>query len=144
MHQSICTVLAAVMLAWGSRLVAQDADSDWQLAGVRSAFCVQLLVDPASEALKDLPTGFRPAPASEAKDLHISLRSVVDSQREFASWSPSHLCFHAVDTIQTSTYALRNGNARRPQLIGYWTVTAIGPSGDARDVTLELFASSSR
>jgi hypothetical protein len=144
MHHSICTALAAVMLAGGSRLAAQDADTDWQLAGLRSAFCVQLLVDPASDVVKDLPAGFRPAPASESKDLHVSLRSVIEGQQEFGSWSPSHLCFHAVDTVRTSTYTLKGGNASRPQLFGYWTMAAIGPTGEPTDVTLELFASSNR
>ncbi|HUR94276.1 MAG TPA: hypothetical protein VMY76_06820 [Gemmatimonadales bacterium] len=144
MHRTISGALAVVVLAWSSPLVAQGDGSDWQLAGLRSVFCVQLLMDPASDVVKDLPAGFRPAPASESKDLHISLRSVIDGQPEYASWSPSHLCFHAVDTIQTSTYRLGNGNPRRPQLFGYWTVTAVSPSGEPRDVTLELFASSGR
>ena len=120
-----------------------DADSDWHLEGIRTAFCIQLLLDPASDAVRSLPSGVRPLPASQAKDLHPSLRDVVSSQSEFASWAPSRLCFHAVDTIRGEEFASQ-GKRDRPQLFGYWTVLTEGPGGQARDFLLDLYTTSGR
>lgn len=140
-------VAAAVSSPGTVPLVAQKADpadGTWQLEGLRSGFCVQLLLDPASEALKNLPEGFRPLPASQLTDLHRSLRSDVEGQPEFASWSPSRLCLHAIDTVRTGDFTLADRSGKHPQLFGMWTVAAADPSGSARDVVLQLFASSGR
>jgi hypothetical protein len=122
---------------------AREAQS-WRLAGLRSGFCVQLLLDPASEVLRELPTGYTPVAASQAGDLPRSLRDVVKEQPEFASWSPSRLCFHAVDTIRTSEYTLGDRSGRHPQLLAIWTVAAAGPDGAAHEVALDLFVNSQR
>jgi hypothetical protein len=149
MPSRVLLVLAAVaQLAWVARLAAQTAEPDWQLGGLRTGFCVELLLDPASDAvkdlLKDLPDGYRAVPASEAKHLPISLRGVVDGQPEFASWSPSRLCFHAVDTIRTGDIVVGDRSGRRPQLFAYWAVTAAAPGEPARDVVLNFYSSSDR
>lgn len=138
---SLLVALAAVPLQ------AQDRESDattWDLEGVRSAFCVQLLLDPASELLHDLPAGWRAVPASADSNLHISLRGVIEGQTEYAAWSPSRLCFTTVDTIRTKEFSLADKSGRRPQLFGYWTVLAAGPSGTPQHVALDLFANSDR
>jgi len=145
MRSTVILSLAAALAA--APLQAQDSGSDtttWELAGLRSAFCLQLLLDPASELLHDLPTGWHAVPASAAAGLHVSLRSVVEDQTEFASWSPSRLCFATVDTIRTRDFSLADRSGRHPQLFGFWTVLAAGPSGTPRDVALDLFANSDR
>lgn len=137
----------AAQIASSAPLAAQSGDSEargWRLAGLRSCFCVQLLLDPASEVLHELPTGYTLVAASQADNLHRSLRDVVEGQPEFASWSPSRLCFQAVDTIRTSEFTLGDRSGRHPQLLAVWTVTAAGPDGAARDVALQLFANSQR
>jgi hypothetical protein len=137
----------AARMVSSAPLAAQAGDREphgWRLGGLRSAFCVQLLLDPASEVLRDLPTGYRAVAASRAGDLHRSLRDVVKEQPEFASWTPSRLCFHAVDTIRTSELTLGDRSGRHPQLLAIWTVTAAGPDGAAHDVALDLFANSQR
>ena len=82
-------------------------------------------------------------PASQVKDLHTSLRDVIASQSEFASWAPSRLCFQAVDTIRTPELTVR-GKRDRPQLFGFWTVKAATAAGEAREVVLDLFTTSGR
>lgn len=138
---------AAVQVAVAGPLPAQQTEPEgkpWRLEGLRTVFCVQLLMDPASAPLKDLPPGYRPVPASAAADLHVSLRSVVDGQPEFASWSPSRLCFDAVDTVQTEEFTLADRSGRHPQLFATWTVLATGPGQPPGDVALELFSNSDR
>src|SRR5690349_19694394 len=145
MRSTVILSLAAALAA--APLQAQDSGSDattWELGGLRSAFCLQLLLDPASELLHDLPTGWHAVPASAAAGLHVSLRSVVEDQTEFASWSSSRLCFATVDTIRTKDFSLADRSGRHPQLFGFWTVLAAGPSGTPQDVALDLFANSDR
>jgi hypothetical protein len=148
MRPTLIMGLAAAVLAGATGpLRAQDAPPEavtWELSGLRSAFCVQLLLDPASEVLGDLPTGYHAVPASAAKDLHVSLRSVIDGQAEFAAWSPSRLCFTTADVVRTKEFSLTDKSGRRPQLIATWTVLASGPSGTPEDVALDLFANSDR
>ena len=138
---------AAAQVAVGGTLSAQSIepnDTTWRLGGLRIAFCVQFLMDPASDALKELPSGYRPVSASDAADLHLSLRGVVEGQPEFAAWSPAQLCFEAADTVQTNEFTLADGKRRRVQLFGSWTVLAAAPGGPPGDVALKLFASSDR
>ena len=134
---------ALAALVWAVPARAQDREPDWRLEGLRTGFCIQLLLDPASEALRDLPSGFRVVAASAAKDLHASLRDVIAGQAEFASWAPSQLCLQAVDTIRMGDYMVR-GKRERPQLFAFWTVRASTPAGDAQDVVLNLYTSSGR
>jgi hypothetical protein len=147
MRPTVILGLAAVLAAAASPLRAQDAPSDaitWELGGLRSAFCVQLLLDPTSELLGDLPSGFHAVPASAATNLHVSLRSVIEGQTEFAAWSPSRLCFTTADTVRTKDFSLTDRSGHRPQLFALWTVLAAGPSGTPQDVAIALFANSDR
>jgi hypothetical protein len=145
MHPAYFVGLAAVaQLAWTSPLAAQSAQPDWHLEGLRTGFCVQLLLDPASDALSDLPRGFRALPASEVKDLPLTLRGIVDGQPEFASWSPSRLCVQVVDSIRAGALVVGDRSGRRPKLFASWTVDAADSGGTAREVALDLFASDRR
>jgi hypothetical protein len=147
MRPTVILGLATALATAALPLRAQDAQSEattWELGGLRSAFCVQLMLDPASELLSDLPSGYHAVPASAAPNLHVSLRSVIDGQAEFAAWSPSRLCFTTVDAVRTKDFSLTDKSGRRPQLFALWTVLAAGPSGTPQDVAIELFANSDR
>jgi hypothetical protein len=145
MHPAYFVGLAAVArLAWAAPLAAQSAEPDWQMEGLRTGFCVQLLLDPASEALENLPKGFRPVPASEVKDLPPSLRGIVDGQPEFASWSPSRLCVHVVESIRAGALVVGDHSGSRFKLFASWTVEAAALNGGAREVALGLFTSDHR
>jgi hypothetical protein len=144
---SLLGLVTAALTSAAVPLVAQEGDKGpavWELGGLRSGFCVQLLLDPASEVLGAIPGGFRPLPASQVSDLPVSLKSVVEGQPEYGSWNPSRLCFQAVDTIRTSEFTLADKSGKRPQLLGMWTVAAADSGGTPRDVALELFATSGR
>lgn len=139
--------VAAALLTLAPPLLAQKAERDtnvWRLEGLRSGYCVQLLLASDSPILHDLPPGVRPVPASEVRDLHVSLKSVIQSQAEYGSWSPSRLCFQLLDTIRTSDFILADRSGKHPQLFGTWTVTAAVAGGHPQEVALDLFANSGR
>lgn len=147
MRPTVILGLAALLATAAVPLEAQGAQSEaitWELGGLRSSFCVQLLLDPTSELLRDLPSGYHAVPASAAPNLHVSLRSVIEGQSEFAAWSPSRLCFTTVDAVRTKDFSLTDRSGRRPQMFALWTVLAVGPSGTSQDVAIELFANSDR
>ena len=149
LRQGLAALIASAALAvWlTAPLAAQDdpaGAASWQIEGLRRGFCVQLLLDPASKALRALPEGYHALPASKAGDLHVSLRGVVQGQPEFAAWSPSSLCFEAVDSLRTPQFTLTNHNGKHPHLFAVWTVSAADSAGAAHEVALGLFASSSR
>src|SRR5690349_15776866 len=111
------TAAAAVALA--APLAAQSARLDagmWNVGGLRKAFCIQLLLDPASPALRTLPQSYRRVPASQVRDLHVSLGGVLQEQPEFASWSPSRVCVLAVDSVSTKDFSFADTKGKHPQL----------------------------
>jgi len=147
MRGTIALTAAAAVVVAAAPLAAQSAEQEagiWNVGGLRKAFCVQLLLDPASPALHDLPESYHPVPASQVHDLHVSLRGVVQYQPEFASWSPSRLCVLAVDSVSTKDFSYADKKGKHPQLFGLWTVAAAGPPGAPGEVALSLFSNSGR
>lgn len=137
----------AVALASAAPLAGQaaaDARDTWHLAGLSSGFCVQFLVDPASQAVEDLPAGYSLRSAQQTSGLHVSLRSVMESQPEFGAWAPSSLCLYAVDTIRTAEFTLADKSGRRPYLVGVWLVNAADPTGQPTQVALDMFTTTDR
>lgn len=103
-----------------------------------------MLLDP-QVASRSLPAGLRLTPAAEADDLHPALRSELESQPELGAWSASHLCFYAVDSIQTADYVLRDKSGHKPHVFAIWTVSASETAGGSRhDLALLLLTSSRR
>jgi hypothetical protein len=141
-------IWVAAAVASAAPLAAQhDAPDDrdiWRLEGLTTGFCVQFLIDPASEAVRDLPPGFSVVGAQQTPDLHISLRSVVESQPEYGSWAPSSLCLYAVDTVRTAEFTLADKSGRHPYLLGAWSVSAVAQTGQPTNVLLDLFTASDR
>ncbi|MGH7497952.1 MAG: hypothetical protein ACREL3_03770 [Gemmatimonadales bacterium] len=124
----------------------RDASQDvvWRIGGLRNGFCVLLLVEPQL-ASRSLPAGLRLVTAGQANDLHPALKSEVEAQPELGAWSPSHLCFYAMDTVQTDDYQLSNKSGRKPQLLALWTVGAEETgSGNKRDVALLILTTNER
>lgn len=143
----LTAALAMTMAVVAAPLAAQSAEPNagvWNVGGVRKAFCVRFLLDPASPALRGLPESYHPVPASQVHDLHVSLRGVVQDQPEFASWSPSRVCVLAVDSVSTRDFSYADKNGKHPQLFGLWTVTAAGAAGAPGEVALSLFSNSGR
>lgn len=105
---------------------------------------MRFLIAPA-EAAHQAQAGFRPVRADQDQSLHPALRSVIEGQPEFASWTPSSLCFFYLDTVSLGgrTMAARKGS--KPQLISVWTLATSGQAGAGRrDLALQLSAGSAQ
>jgi hypothetical protein len=139
--------LAAALVVLAAPLVAQDrakGDQVWRMSGLRNGFCVLLLVDPQT-ASKSVPDGLKLVSAGEATDLHPALESEVRGQPALGGWSPSHLCFYLVDTVQTDEYTLADKKGRNTQLFALWTIGAAETeSGKKRDAALLLLSNNDR
>jgi hypothetical protein len=140
--------LALALSLTGPTLPAQeDRDKDavvWRLEGLRSAMCVQLLVDP-SIVKGELPSEFRLLGASQSEDLHPALRTVVENQPDAGSWAPSSFCLYYLDAIDAGAVRVQTKNQEKITMLGVWTVGAIElSSGSRRDVALELLTNSGR
>lgn len=116
----------------------------WALRGLRNGHCVRFLIAPAAAA-QQLRGGFRPIPADKDRALHPALRSVIESQPEFGSWTPSALCFFYLDTVSMGGRTIAAKKGGRPQVIGVWTLAASEQgSGSRRDLVLDLSAGSAQ
>jgi hypothetical protein len=116
----------------------------WRLEGLRSSMCVHLLVDSATVA-DEFPSEFRLLHADQAEDLHPSLRSVLESQPDMASWIPSSFCLYYLDAIDAGAVRVASRNPQKSPMLGTWTVGAIErASGSRRDVALEVMTNSGR
>jgi hypothetical protein len=118
-----------------STLAAQDdrrpEPDTYRLEGLRTGFCVQLLLDPAA-ARKAIPEGYRPLATTQAGELHPAVSGVVKDQPEFAAWTPSRLCLYALDTLQGKDFTFADKKGRKPLLFGVWTAVAAPAAGGAR------------
>jgi len=129
---------------WGQGGTEPRVGPPWGFKGLRSGQCVRFLIEPGS-ASKASRAGYRPLRADQDQALHPALRSVLDNQPEFASWTPSSLCFFSVDTVSIGGRIISEKNARKPQTIAVWTLPAVEQGrGARRNVVLDLSAGSSR
>src|SRR5215210_7736136 len=121
----------------------QKAAQVWSLPDLRTSYCVRFVVDPRL-ASRELKSGFRLVPASQDRMLHPALQQMIKHQPEFASWSPSQLCFYFSDAVQVGTYRVAEKNVRNQQMLAVWTIaTQEEKSGGRRDLALGVFGRSS-
>ncbi len=140
----------AVLVAGAGPARGQDTNGKekgvkaWRLDELRNAFCIQFLVEPGA-ASKTLPKGTRPMAASQMQELHPALRSVVESQPEFASWVPSNLCLFYFGLVEVDGDRVRDKNPSKSPMLGFWTVAAADSlSGARQDLALEVITNSGR
>jgi hypothetical protein len=131
---AVLTSAVALVLAV-STLAAQEAPRQepdaYRVEGLRTGFCVQLLLDPAA-VRKAFPGGYRPLAATQAGELHPAVSGVVKDQPEFAAWTPSRLCLYALDTLQGKDFTFADKKGRKPLLFGVWTAAAAPVAGGGR------------
>jgi hypothetical protein len=128
-----------------SPLAAQEGGrrpDAYRLEGLRTGFCVQLLLDPAA-VREDFPEGYRPIATAQAGELHPAVSGVVKGQPEFAAWTPSRLCLYALDTLHGKDVTFANKKGRKPLLFGVWTAAATPVAGGGRREVALLVVSNS-
>ena len=113
----------------------------WTLEGLQAGQCVRFLMEPGTAA-KQLRPSSRPLRADQDSTLHLTLRSVVDQQPEFASWAPASLCLYYSDAIRTGARRHGSKDPRKRQMLGVWAIAATEQGGSRRDLVLELFGAS--
>jgi hypothetical protein len=105
---------------------------------------VQLLVDPAKLDVS-IPKRSRPLRADAIADLGPALRSVVESQPEYAAWSPSRLCLYYMESVDVGSLRVTERDRSKAPMIGVWVLAAADVEGRARkDVVLRLFTNTGR
>lgn len=116
----------------------------WNLQGLRAGYCVRFLVDPKTAA-RELKEGFLLLRADQDEALHPALRQVVQTQPEFAPWTPSSLCFYYTDAVQIGGRRIAEKNPRIAQMVGIWSLGTVEQgSGARRDLVLDMYASRER
>ena len=142
--------LGFILATWVAAPAYSQAGSDarvgpsWGLKGLRSAQCVRFLVAPGPAA-RYAHAGYRPIRANQDQSLHPALRSVIEGQPEFASWTPSSICFFYLDTVSLGGRTITARRGSKPQMISVWTLATSGQGGGSRrDVAIELSAGSAQ
>jgi hypothetical protein len=116
----------------------------WQIEGLHTGFCVQLLLDPTKLDVT-IPSDTRLLRADAMQDLSPALRSLVSGQPEFAAWIPSTICLYYMETVDAGPVRVSERNLKKAPMIGVWAVAAGDAAGGSRkDLALRLFTSSGR
>jgi hypothetical protein len=116
----------------------------WQIEGLRTSFCIQLLIDPA-QLDAPIPRGARPLRADAIDDLIPVLRNVISTQPEFAGWSPSSICLYYMETVDVGSLRVTERDPDKVPMLGIWTLASAEAVGGARkDVLLRIFTNTGR
>jgi hypothetical protein len=147
----LATAAAAIAGFVSPCLQAQESDEKeeplnrvWKIQGLRTGFCVQLLIDPRQLDI-GIPSAARPLRADAIGDLEPVLRTVISNQPEFAGWTPSRLCLYYMDAVDVGSLRVSERDPSKAPMIGLWTLAAADAAGGARkDVVLRLFTNTGR
>ena len=116
----------------------------WQIEGLHTGFCVQLLIDPQQLDVA-IPRAARPLRADAIDNLEPLLRTVIANQPEFAAWTPSRLCLYYMETVDVGALRVSERDPDKAPMIGVWALAAADVGGGARkDVVLRLFTNTGR
>jgi hypothetical protein len=116
----------------------------WQIEGLHTGFCVQLLIDPQRLDVA-IPRAALPLRADAIDDLSPLLRTVITSQPDFAGWTPSRLCLYYMETVDVGSLRVSERDPNKAPMIGIWALAAADADGGARnDVVLRLFTNTGR
>jgi hypothetical protein len=147
---ALAAPLAAIAGVVPSGLQAQEKAKEeplnrvWQIEGLRTGFCVQLLLDPAQLDVT-IPSDTRLLRADSVPDLNPVLRTLISDQPEFAAWIPSTICLYYMGTVDAGPVRVSQRNPNKATMIGVWALAAADAAGGARkDLALRLFTSSGR
>jgi hypothetical protein len=112
------------LLALPSLLRGQTAEvrQSWTLQHIRSGWCVDFLMDPAS-AGERLPSGYKPLAASSV-ELRNGLRRLVTDEPTYAAWIPASFCAFYADTITIDGRQVSDKSLKEAQAFAWWSIAA--------------------
>jgi hypothetical protein len=116
----------------------------WRIEGLRTGFCVQLLLDPAQ---LDVPISrsARLLRADAIDNLSPVLRNVISTQPEYGAWTPSSVCLYYMESVDVGSLRVRERDPLKAPMIGVWSLAAVDAEGGARrDLVVRLFTNTDR
>ncbi len=82
---------------------------------------MRFLVEP-KQAARLLKDGFELVHAARDSTLHPALRHLVETQPEFASWTPSNVCFYFADAFQIGNRRVAEKDPSKYQMLSVWSL----------------------
>jgi len=129
------TVITGILIlafgAWSSpvRLEGQDAydpQSQWNLVGLRTGFCIDFLMDStaATKQVRKVDKGYLVVPARHYVRLNPALEGLVGRRPEFAQWIPASVCIISADEVTVGGRTVTDDDPEKRQMVGFWGIAA--------------------
>jgi hypothetical protein len=116
----------------------------WRIDGLRTGFCVQLLVNPGDLRVS-ISRNARPLRADAIENLSPVLKTVLSHQPEYGGWTPSRICLYYMTTVDVGSLTVTERDPSKALMIGVWTLAAADAvGGRRRDLVLRFFTNSGR
>jgi hypothetical protein len=139
-----CVVAPGLQAQGGKESDEAQRNKVWQIEGLRTGFCVQLLLDPAKLDVA-IPQSARLLRADGIENLSPVLRNVISTQPEYGAWTPSSVCLYYMESVDVGSLRVSERNPRKAPMIGVWSLAAVEAVGGARrDLVARLFTNSDR
>jgi hypothetical protein len=122
-------------------LAAQNipTTAEWSLRGLRSALCVEFLVEPAAAAAS-IDRMFTAAPVERLAARFPVLAREAEGDRTFAGWIPAELCWFAFDSAFAKGRRVVVDRGRNAVVVGYVAVGAAFPSDSTALAASNIFS----
>ena len=126
---------------WATPLAAQQipTTADWSLRGLRSAFCVEFLVEPGAAA-KAVYDKFTPAPIERFATRFPVLAREVEGDRTYAGWVPAELCWFAFDSALAKGRKVLVDRGRNAVVVGYVALGGAFPADSTALAAATIFS----
>jgi hypothetical protein len=113
--------------------------AEWSLRGLRSALCVEFLVEPgaAAEAIDKRVT---PSPIERYAARFPVLAREAEGDRTYAGWIPAELCWFAFDSAFAKGRKVVVDRGRNPVVVGYVALGGVFASDSTALASASIFS----
>ncbi|MEP6572377.1 MAG: hypothetical protein ABJD11_06760 [Gemmatimonadota bacterium] len=124
-------IASLVLLTIPSLLLGQATETrqTWALQHIRSGWCVDFLMD-SSNAIKQLPDGYKPVAASSVQ-LRSGVRRLVADEPTYATWIPASFCAFFADTITIDGRQVSDKKLKDAQAFAWWSIASVTSGQDS-------------
>jgi len=113
--------------------------AEWSLRGLRSALCVEFLVEPGA-AEKAIDDKFTAAPIERFAARFPVLAREAEGDRTYAGWVPAELCWFAFDSSFAKGRKILMDRGRKPVVVGYVALGAAFPDDSTALAASTIFS----